>query len=532
MLNEHGGRLRAIASRYGNASTPPWKWGNEGLQHSGPMRYLVLALPYAYTTEHRAADLEFIENAPDDMAFLLNLVAQLEQDLARSERRLAEVTEAAGRPGEGLQQAVNVQPLLDRAAALETALQVVAAREVINSMARQELAALVTLAHDAWGLIAAAENFKHNLVGGTAEPIGPREWRNAATQWRDRFHVLTSALPAEHAPAVPDPHAMCASEVVKIRGDSNRLADELERVRDAYRQQQANHEAERARWQPQIDELTIERDAAARDRRAAEVEAERLREELRQLEAEQTDQGVRISEYHAQMRKQITDAHEETAKVAEELAATQRAKRENDERFQLQAKELQEQLAVATASEAVGAVAAYALLREAATVLQRPAGQDLGREQRRDLLARIGIVIGEDLQPQLPKAVTHWPPAATPYGGCPASLVDGGRTIWCGTPWPHQPLQSENGDFDHGNEAEGVLWNIDRSCAPQVEPDLRHPWTLGHLRRTVDAYPDFADDAFVQATVPNRPIGWAHDGSNHYTHDLLGLHVQDPREFL
>ena len=72
-----------------------------------------------------------------------------------------------------------------------------------------ELATLRALASDAWGIIAAAENFKHTLVcehgqhcpdreGHTLEelrpePIGPEDWRVAARAWRDRWHATMDA---------------------------------------------------------------------------------------------------------------------------------------------------------------------------------------------------------------------------------------------------------------------------------------------------------------------------------------------------
>jgi len=70
---------------------------------------------------------------------------------------------------------------------------------------RQRLAAADDLLHDAWGIIANAENFKHELVCKDdppcdasvdrhemselkAVPIGPWKWRDAATTWCDRWH--------------------------------------------------------------------------------------------------------------------------------------------------------------------------------------------------------------------------------------------------------------------------------------------------------------------------------------------------------
>jgi hypothetical protein len=65
------------------------------------------------------------------------------------------------------------------------------------------------LLHDAWGIIANAENFKattvcahrhcaereHEIVIGMTEPIGDQQWRDAATAWRDRWHKYMDAVP-------------------------------------------------------------------------------------------------------------------------------------------------------------------------------------------------------------------------------------------------------------------------------------------------------------------------------------------------
>jgi hypothetical protein len=78
-----------------------------------------------------------------------------------------------------------------------------AQRELRN--ARQRLSVAEDLLHDAWGVIANAENFKNTLICKVrgldcpdiqghpvdeleAVPIGPQEWRDAATTWRDRWH--------------------------------------------------------------------------------------------------------------------------------------------------------------------------------------------------------------------------------------------------------------------------------------------------------------------------------------------------------
>jgi len=374
------GDLNEIVARCEAASAAPWRWTNEGLTHSGAMQYLVLNLPHPYLSQSRAADLELIEHAPSDLRCLLELVADLRERVRYAETRLSDAANlthkaqaAAGQLGQDLQHMVHTQPLLDRAAKLEAALEVVAAREVLNSAARGRVDALIELAHTAWTIIAAAENFKHELVDGVSRPIGPQDWRNAATEWRDRFHVLTGVLPLQHAPAAAvDPHAVCASEVVKVRGDFNRLADELERVRDVHRQQRANHDAERARWQPQIDGLTTERDAASRERREAEVRAHEAQQALASVEREMSEMREAAMTAHQKYRAQINAAH-------------------------TRIEELEDQVNALAASEAVRVVTAHALLRETADVLRLPAGQEVGHAVRRDLLSRIGIALGEQV---------------------------------------------------------------------------------------------------------------------------------------
>lgn len=307
------GRLAEIAGRCAAATSAPWQWTNYGLEHESLedgalLRRMVLALPHPHLTQARGADLEFIGNAPADISYLLTLVTQLEQDLTRAEQRLSEVTEAAVQPLRQAADRIDIQPVLDRAAKLEAALEVVAVREALN---RAEL---------------------------------------------------------DRRPAAD--HVMCARETVRLRAERDQLADELERARDAHRRQQASHDAIRARWQSQLDELTIERDAASRERREAELEAARLREENAQLEAARGEAAVAQSEYHARMRQQVNDAHERAAK-------------------------LQAEVHVLTSSEALQSVAAHAVLREVAGVLSRSARQEWGHAQRRDLLAMIATVLSD-----------------------------------------------------------------------------------------------------------------------------------------
>jgi hypothetical protein len=83
---------------------------------------------------------------------------------------------------------------------------------------RQADKALRELLHDAWTVIANAENFKHDLrceashcVEGAHVfdmaapiPVGPEEWRDAATRWRDRWHATLPALPPTPRPATTE----------------------------------------------------------------------------------------------------------------------------------------------------------------------------------------------------------------------------------------------------------------------------------------------------------------------------------------
>jgi hypothetical protein len=77
-----------------------------------------------------------------------------------------------------------------------------AQRELRN--VRQQVKRAHELLHEAWGVIANAENFKHELIcehehcidpgnhlytTWRNQPIGPLEWRQAANTWRDGFHA-------------------------------------------------------------------------------------------------------------------------------------------------------------------------------------------------------------------------------------------------------------------------------------------------------------------------------------------------------
>lgn len=77
-----------------------------------------------------------------------------------------------------------------------------AQRELRNM--RQQVKRAHELLHEAWGIIANAENFKHELIcehehcaepdnhlytKWLNQPIGPLEWRQAANTWRDGFHA-------------------------------------------------------------------------------------------------------------------------------------------------------------------------------------------------------------------------------------------------------------------------------------------------------------------------------------------------------
>lgn len=278
------GRLREIAARYGAASTAPWRWGNDGLEHSGQMQHLVLALPHPYLTQSRAADLELIEHAPDDISYLLGWVAQLEHDLSVAERNLSEIQDVVTTPQplRQFEQQVDVQPVLDRAAKLEAALEVVAAREVLNSAARDQVVPLVTLAYDAWGVIADAENFKHILVDGQPVPIGSQEWRDAAHRWRDRFHQLTTA--SGPAPVLTSEQPTNHERYDGLVSEFNRATDEIERLRGIVRSMETDHAQQQARWQPQLDELTSERDAASRQLAACRDAQTELERQLRKVD--------------------------------------------------------------------------------------------------------------------------------------------------------------------------------------------------------------------------------------------------------
>lgn len=501
MTDTPPGRLREIASRYGAASTSPWRWGDDGLEHSGPMQYLVLALPHAHVTQSRGADLDLIENAPTDIAYLLNLVAQLELDLSVAERNLSEVTESAVQPLR--QPPADATP--DRIAKLEAALEVVAAREALNSAAQRQVEALVTLAHDGWGIIAAAENFKYQLVGGHySEPIGPQDWRNAATEWRDRFHVLVGTLPAEHAPAPIDPHAMCAHETVKLRGERDRLADEIERLRGIVRSMEADHAAQQASWQPQINELTIERDAASR-----------------------------------------------------QLAACRNAQTE----LERQLHEANEELHVLRSSDTLEAVAAHAGLRNLVMRFEVDGGgmHAYARVPVADLNTWKIVVGDQDTKRSTKRIVATTPSlmadagiaamcAPTPAPQAPAGKVgprgcrgyaeaDEGRFVYCDQEWPHLRVTDPDNDtgdlYDHCNVTWGVYFNQQRGELPPQAPWQGPGWTLGHVRQFVAAYPDWSDDAEVTAIVPERPREWAYDGSGLYCPPFLtALKVDDPRDFL
>lgn len=502
------GRLQQIAARYGAASTSPWSWGDEGLEHSGQMQYLVLALPFAHLTQSRGADLDLIENAPADISYLLNLVAQLEVDLRRAEQEGAEIRQAVTMPQplRQFEQQADVQPVLDRAARLEAALEVVAAREVLNAAARDHVLVLVTLAHDAWGLIANAEDFKHELVDGQSVPIGDEQWRQAATAWRDRFHRLAVA----HGPVrisaddQPTNHDRCGERYNELLSQFNRLADELERVRDAYRHQEASHETERARWVPQIGELTTERDAANRQLVACR---------------------------HAQ------------AELERELDATRRAKQENDERFQLRIGELDEELNVLRSSDALEAVAAHAGLRDLAGRFEVDGGgmHATARVSLADLNAWKIVVGDQDTKrstKRVATAVAQPPTQEVGVRGCRGyTQADEDYFIYCDQEWPHLPMadpDSDTGDlYDHCNLTWGKYFNQQRGELPPQAPWQGPGWTLGHVRQFVAAYPDWSDDAPINLVVPERPRAWAHDGSGLYSPPFLVLlTVDDPRDFL
>ncbi len=96
--------------------------------------------------------------------------------------------------------------------ATEALLENCSLRAALHSTARRA-AVQRTLLHDAWGLIASAENTKHELVcehehcaRGEHEhpnlnmrPIGPADWREAMAAWRDRWHAAELDRPAEKA---------------------------------------------------------------------------------------------------------------------------------------------------------------------------------------------------------------------------------------------------------------------------------------------------------------------------------------------
>lgn len=423
-MTDHTGRLREIASRYGAASTSPWRWDNDGLHHSGQMQYLVLALSHPYLTQSRSADLELIENAPADIAYLLNLVAQLELDLSRAEQQSAEIREAVTvpQPLRQFEQQIEIQPALDRAAKLEAALEVVAAREALN---RAEL---------------------------DARP--------------------------------QDQHTMCAAEMLKIRGEFNRAADEVERLRGIVRSMEADHAARQARWQPQINELTIERDAASR-----------------------------------------------------QLAACRDAQTE----LERQLREANEELHTLRSSDALEAVAAHAGLRDLIGRFETDGG-GLYAAARVPVAALNAwrIVVGDQDTERSTKRIAMTPP---PAGGAPRYCrgyveVDEGYFVHCDQVWPHQRVTDpENGQsYDHCNLTEGTYFNQRRAQVPAIADDSTEIatslWTLGHVRQFLAAYPDWADDQPVEAVLPLRPSGWAHDGSGLYQNRLLGLTMDDPRDFL
>lgn len=96
-----------------------------------------------------------------------------------------------------------------------------AQRELRNLRQNDKL--LRELLHDAWTVIANAENFKHELrcesshcvegqhVFDLEAPVavGPEDWRDAATRWRDRWHAT---LPTVE----PVPRAATTEEVADV----------------------------------------------------------------------------------------------------------------------------------------------------------------------------------------------------------------------------------------------------------------------------------------------------------------------------
>jgi hypothetical protein len=101
-------------------------------------------------------------------------------------------------------------------ASLRGALHQAARLAAVQRTAARRAAVQRTLLHEAWGLIANAENTKHSLTcehphcsGGEhqhpnllTEPIGPADWREAMAAWRDRWHAAEldrsrPAIPAE-----------------------------------------------------------------------------------------------------------------------------------------------------------------------------------------------------------------------------------------------------------------------------------------------------------------------------------------------
>jgi hypothetical protein len=87
-----------------------------------------------------------------------------------------------------------------------------------NATLRGKLARAEQMLHDAWTIIANAENFKHELrceashcVEGehvfdleAPVPVGPEDWRTAAADWRDRWHATLPKLLPTPRPATTE----------------------------------------------------------------------------------------------------------------------------------------------------------------------------------------------------------------------------------------------------------------------------------------------------------------------------------------
>lgn len=115
--------------------------------------------------------------------------------------------------------------------------------------ARREAEQARELLHEAWGVIANAENFKHTLRCDASHcvegdhildldnpvPIGPQEWRDAAYRWRDHWHSFTGKEDKDTPAAAPKVTSDCGYPIEHKRAIITRHSRECAQTQVAQR---------------------------------------------------------------------------------------------------------------------------------------------------------------------------------------------------------------------------------------------------------------------------------------------------------